>query len=123
MQLGCAPHLAVFHVGDDDRPVIGAFFGVTCDETVVQEAVEPIVAALWIEPQQVVAQQRQLFVLAQRPHIAKTRPRAESVVMWHVIISSWKPSRRRRIPSALILCIAAWNSRLLPARNIGSGSD
>ena len=38
MQLGSAPHLAIFHVGDDDGPVIGALFGVACDEAVVQEA-------------------------------------------------------------------------------------
>ncbi len=79
MQLGRTAHDAVFHVGDDDGAVAGAFGSVALYEAVIQEAVEAVMAAGGIEPQQMVAQQRQFFVLAQRPHIAKARPGTESI--------------------------------------------
>jgi hypothetical protein len=46
-----------------DRAVIGAFLGVALDETVIHEAMETVAAADAVEPQQVIAQQRQFFLL------------------------------------------------------------
>jgi hypothetical protein len=71
MQLGRSAHDAIFHVGDDERTVSRAFGGVTLNETIVHEAIEAVMPALPIQPEQVIAQQRQLFVLAQGPHIAE----------------------------------------------------
>ena len=68
MQFGCAPNHAVFKEGDDGRAVIGAFLGVALDEAVVHEAMEAVATAVAVEPQQVIAQQRQFFLLAQRAH-------------------------------------------------------
>ena len=68
MQFGCTAHHAIFEIGDDDRAVVGAFLGVTFDEAVVHEAMKAIMAAGAIEPQQVIAQQRQLFLLAENPN-------------------------------------------------------
>src|SRR5690349_12761967 len=68
MQFGRAPDHAILKEGNDDRAVIGALLGVTLDEAVVQEAVETVAAAVAVEPQQVIAQQRQFFLLAQRAY-------------------------------------------------------
>jgi truncated hemoglobin YjbI len=43
-------HHAILEIGDDQRSVVGAFFGVTLDEAVVHEAVEAIMAAATVEP-------------------------------------------------------------------------
>ena len=64
-----------------DRAVVRAFGGVALDELVIHEAVETVVAAFAVEPQQVIPQQRQLFLLAQGPHIAKARPRMANRVV------------------------------------------
>ena len=68
MQFRRTPNHAVFKEGDDGRAVIGAFLGVALDEAVVHEAMETVAAAVAVEPQQVIAQQRQFFLLAQRAH-------------------------------------------------------
>jgi len=64
MQLSRAAHHAVLDIGDDDGTVVGAFRGITFDKTVIHEAVEAIMTASPIKPQQMIAQQRQLFLLA-----------------------------------------------------------
>ena len=81
---GCAAHHAVFHIGDDDRAIARAFFGIALDEAVVQEAIEAIAPAFGIEPQQMIAQERQFLMLAEGPHIAEAWPRIESVLVWQV---------------------------------------
>src|SRR5450755_1812215 len=111
MKFGCAMNHAALDVGDNDGAIIGAFGGVALDETVIHEAIEAVMTALRIEPQQMIAQQRQLLLLAQRPDVALGRRRTGDVVVSHVKNSSWWPSRRRRIPRRLILCTAPWNSR------------
>jgi hypothetical protein len=58
MQLGCAAHRAVLEVGDDDGAVIGAFLGVALDEAVIHEAMEAIIAAGSVQPQQMIPQKR-----------------------------------------------------------------
>ncbi len=84
MQFRRAAHHAVLDIGDDDGAVVGAFRGVAFDEAVVHEAVEAIMAALAVEPQQMIAQQRQFFLLAQRPNVAPgTRP-AHKYLVAHV---------------------------------------
>src|SRR5262249_33954027 len=50
---------------------------------VVHIAVEAIMPGLGIEPQQMIAQERQFLVLTQGSHIAKTGPRTERVFVWH----------------------------------------
>ena len=67
MQFGRTAHQAVLEIGDDDGAVIGAFLGVTDNEAVVHEAVEAIMAAGAIQPQQVIAQERKFLLLAQGP--------------------------------------------------------
>src|SRR5215470_3327358 len=94
MQFGRAANRAVFHIGHDDGAVVRASLGITLDETVIQKAVESIAAAVRIEPQKVIAQQRQFLMLAEGSHIAKAGPRTERIVVWHVKSSSWLPSRR-----------------------------
>jgi hypothetical protein len=56
MQFGCAAHHTVLEIGDDDCAVARAFFGVALDETVVHVAMEAVVAARAIKPQQMIAQ-------------------------------------------------------------------
>src|SRR5205085_4636390 len=113
MQLGSAAHHAIFDIGNDQRAVVGAFFGVTLDEAVVHEAMEAIMAAGAVEPQQMVAQQRQLFLLAESPNGALYSTlgavRSGNLVV-HSQYSSWWPSRRRRIPRSSIWCIAILSS-------------
>src|SRR4249920_2375325 len=92
MQLGCAPDHAVFKKGDDGRAVIGAFLGVALDETVVHEAMETVAAAVAVEPQQVIAQQRQFFLLAQRAH-AGVGERGRDMGEIHVLNSSERSPR------------------------------
>ena len=53
-----------------DRAIVGAFGGIALDEAVIHEAVKAVMAASAIEPQQMIAQQRQLFLLAQGPDAA-----------------------------------------------------
>src|SRR5215208_6870623 len=113
MQFGGATHHAILEIGDDDSAVIGAFFGVTFDEAVVHEAMKAVMAAGTIEPQQVIAQQRQLFLLAENPNGALDRALVRALgasrngtLVVHSHNSSWWPSRRRRIPRPSILCIA-----------------
>ena len=71
MQFRGAAHHPILDIGDDDGAIMRAFFGITFDKAVVDEAVEAIMAASMVEPQQVIAQQRQFFPLAQRPHRAR----------------------------------------------------
>src|SRR6516164_5948473 len=54
---------AIFDVGNDHRAIIGASGGVAFDETVVEKPVEAVVPTLGIEAHQVIAQQRQYFLL------------------------------------------------------------
>ena len=83
MQFRRAPHHTVLDVGDDDGAVVGAFGGIALDEAVIHEAMEAVMAACRIEPQQVIAQQRQFFLLAQRPDAAPGRGRRDSVFVAH----------------------------------------
>ena len=62
---------------------------------VVEKAVESIVTTLRIKSQQMIAQQRQFFVLAQCPHIAETRPGTESVLLWQLRKLLLEPSLQR----------------------------
>jgi len=87
MQLRRAANHAVFKEGDNGRAVIGAFFGVTLDEAVIHEAMETVAAAVTVEPQQVIAQQRQFFLLAQRAN-AGIGERGRKVREIHVLNSS-----------------------------------
>src|SRR5664279_1074304 len=98
MQFGCAMHHAAFDISDDDGVIAGAFGGVALDETVVHEAIEAVMTALRIEPQQMIAQQRQLLLLAKRPHAPLGKRRTGNVFVSHVKSPLGWPSRRRRIP-------------------------
>src|SRR5947208_8376891 len=92
MQLGCAPNPAVFKEGDDGRAVIGAFLSVALDEAVIHEAMEAVAAAGAVKPQQVIAQLRQFFLLAQRAHAGVgERGRNQSEV--HILNSSERSPR------------------------------
>ena len=97
MQFGRAANHAVLEKGDDGRAVIGAFLGVALDEAVVHEAMETVAAAVAVEPQQVIAQQRQFFLLAQRAD-AGIGERSRNVREVHGLTPLREPSRRRRIP-------------------------
>src|SRR5579871_5371111 len=59
---------AIFEVSDDEGSVVSAFGCVTLDETVIHIAVKTVVATMVIEPQQMIPEQRKLFLLAQRPN-------------------------------------------------------
>ena len=76
MQLGRTADHAIDDIGDDHGAVLGTARGVTLDETVVEKTVEAVVPAFGIEPQQMIAQKRQFFLLAQGPHIAPNGLRA-----------------------------------------------
>ena len=76
MQLGSTADHAINDIGDDHGAVLGTPGGVTFDKAVVEKTVEPVVPAFGIEPEQVIAQKRQFFLLAQGPHIALNGPRA-----------------------------------------------
>src|SRR5215204_5944394 len=89
MQFRRAPNHAVFEEGDDGRAVIGAFLGVALDEAIVHEAMETVAAAIAVEPQQVIAQQRQFFLLAQRAH-ATIGERGRNYSEIHILNSSEK---------------------------------
>ena len=58
MQFRRAAHDAVLDIGDDHSAIVSAFGGIAFDEVVIHEAVEPVMTALWIEPQKMIAQQR-----------------------------------------------------------------
>ena len=91
MQFRRPPNHAVFKEGDDSRAVIGAFLGVALDEAVVHEAMEAVATAVAVEPQQVIAQQRQFF-LTQRAHATiSERGRNHSEV--HILNSSERSPR------------------------------
>src|SRR5262249_34080118 len=64
--------------------VAGASLGIALDEAVIEKSVKAVVAALRVKAQQVIAQQRQFFPLAQGTHVAKPRPRAETISVLHV---------------------------------------
>jgi hypothetical protein len=70
MQFRSTANHAVFKISNHDGSVVRAFFRVTPDEAVVHKAMEAVMAARMIEPQQMVAQQRQFFLLAQSPNNA-----------------------------------------------------
>src|SRR5947207_774413 len=118
MQFGCAPNHAVFKEGDDGRAVIGAFLGVALDEAVVHEAMETVAAAIAVEPQQVIAQQRQFFLLTQRAHATiSERGRNHSEV--HILNSSERSPRGGVESLDHLYCasqheIQAWIVRTLP---------
>ena len=50
MQFGRAAHHAILEVRDDDGAVIGAFFGIALDKSVVHVAMEAIAAAGTVKP-------------------------------------------------------------------------
>src|SRR3982074_2438591 len=52
MQFRRAAYHAILEIGDDDRAIGGALRGIAFDETVIHEAVEAIMTALPIEPQE-----------------------------------------------------------------------
>src|SRR5258708_9669819 len=122
MQFRGTPHHAVFEISDDDGAIFGAFRGIAFNKTVVQDAREAVARALGIEPQKMIAQQRQFFLLLQRPDVAPGTRRTGRVLVVHFITPLGNPSRRRRIPSSLMLCIATRNSRLLNASNNGTSA-
>lgn len=76
MQLGRTADHAIDDIGDNNGAVLGTAGGVTLDKTVVEKTVEAVVPAFGIEPQQVIAQKRQFFLLAQGPHVALNGLRA-----------------------------------------------
>ena len=106
MQLRRAAYHAVFEIGDDDRAIVGAFRGIAFNEAVIHEALEAVMTAHAIEPQQMIAQQRQFLLLTQDPNIALGTCRMGEILIGHVITPLGWPSRRRRIPRPQILCIA-----------------
>src|ERR1700736_167118 len=83
MQFRRAANHATLQVGDDDGTIVSAFAGVALNEAVIHEAVEAVMAALRVEPQQVIAQQRQLVLPAQRPNDAPGRRRTGSLLIVH----------------------------------------
>ena len=83
MQFRRAANHAALEISDDNGAVLGAFPGVAFDETVIQEAIEAVMTALGVEPLQVIAQQRQLFLVAQRPDGALERRRTSDVLVVH----------------------------------------
>src|ERR1700724_4467591 len=101
MQFRGTPYHAVFEISDDDGAIFGAFRGIAFNKTVVQEAMEAIATGLGIEPQKMIAQQRQFFLLVQRPDVALGTRRTGDVLVVHLITPLGNPSRRRRIPSSL----------------------
>src|SRR5436190_18584359 len=105
MQFGSTTHHAILEIANDDRAVIGAFFGVTFDEAVVHEAMKAVMTAGAVEPQKVIPQQRQFLLLAENPNGALDRALIRALgtarngtLVVHSHNSSWWPSRRRRIP-------------------------
>jgi hypothetical protein len=107
MQFGCTAHHAALDIGDDDRAIVSAFCGIVFDETVIHEAMETVVTAFRIESQEMIAQQRQFFLLTQRADGALREGRTRNVLVVHSKTPLGRPSRRRRIPRQPILCIAA----------------
>src|ERR1700676_3014385 len=84
MQFRRAAYHAVFEISDDDRAIVGAFCGIAFDEAVIHEAVETVTTALSIEPQKMIAQQRQFFLLAQDPNVAPGKRRTGDILVGHV---------------------------------------
>src|ERR1700726_1054225 len=99
MQFGGATHHAALDVSHDDGAIIGALASIAFDEAVTNESVEAIVTALAIEPQEMIAQQRQFFLLTQRANGAFGWHRTGRFLVVHFITPLGSPSRRRRIPS------------------------
>jgi hypothetical protein len=81
--------------------------------------VEAVMTGSMVKPQQMVAQQRQLFALAQYPYRARTRRPVRSVFTSKILSES---PERRRIPRFPILCIAASISRRCVAGITGEKS-
>jgi hypothetical protein len=123
MQLGRTADHAVDDIGDNHGAVLGAAGGVTLNEAVVEKAVETVVPACGIKPQEVIAQKRQFFLLAQGPHIARNGRRAGRVFKYHVKTPLGVPRGGVRIPRPPILCDAACFSRREPAQVSGIESD
>ena len=76
---------AVLEISNHDRSVVRAFFRVTLDEAVVHEAVEAVMTARMIEPQQMIAQQRQLLLLAQGPNLGCGERRADEFLVAQIL--------------------------------------
>jgi hypothetical protein len=55
------------------------------DEAVIQKAVEAVMTASRIEPQKMIAQKRQFFLLTQRPNVAPGKRRMGRVLVLHFI--------------------------------------
>src|SRR5438477_5796469 len=110
MQFGCAPHHVILDVGDDGGAVVGAFFGVTLDKAVVHETVETVMAAGSIQSQQVIAQQRQFLLLAERSDVAPGARRTGDGFVSHSPTPRGSPRGGVRIPRNLILCVAPYIS-------------
>src|SRR6476469_1997598 len=89
MQFRRATNHATLDLGADDGTVPGALPGVAFDEAVVHEAVESVMAARRVEPQEMIAQQRQLFLPAKRPDGARERRRTGGIELVHHN-SSWR---------------------------------
>src|SRR5579863_306886 len=70
MQFRRATYNPTFEIGDDRSAVVCTFCGVAFDETVVQEALEAVVAAFAIKPQQMIAKKRQFFLMTERSNDA-----------------------------------------------------
>src|ERR1700676_2266414 len=106
MQFCSASDHAIFEISNDDGTVAGALCGIAFDEAIVHEAVEAVAAARLIKPQQMIAQQGQFFLLAERANRALGGGRTATVWVAHVKSPPGWPSRRRRILRPLILCVA-----------------
>src|SRR5205085_3479246 len=109
MQFGRAAAHAMLGIGDDGRAVVGAAFGVAADETVVDEAMKTIMAAGTVQSQQVIAQQRKLLLLAQRPHGALGGRRTDGIIV-HFITPLGSPRGGVESLVVAILCAAPFNS-------------
>jgi hypothetical protein len=84
VQFGRAPHHAILEVGDNDRAIVGAFFGVALNEIIVDEAKKAIMAARLIKPQKMITQQGQFFVLAERSYGTSSTRRTDKASVVHV---------------------------------------
>src|SRR5690242_5302801 len=84
MQLRSTSNLPVFEIRNHDGPVARALRRIALDEAVMHKAVEPIVAALGIKPQQMITQLGQFFISGKRANRASCNRGTENVSIAHV---------------------------------------
>src|ERR1700692_2231229 len=83
MQLRSPSDHAAFDIDDDYRAIIGTFRGIVFDEAVVQKSVKTVTQALRVEPQQMIAQQRQFLLLSQGANGAHRKRRPGVMLVVH----------------------------------------